>query len=246
MNYLPTLWMDNSSKKLIRNFLSRRENNPALIWSVCTLLICYLMSYLYWIYSPGIGEYLAASSNNVFQEKEYWRLFTSSFIHADMAHFLSNGLMLTIMGYFVSYHFGFFIYPVMGFISGIFINLFVISGFADFSYHSNNMTIVGASGVVHYLWGFWFVTYILIQSHIPFNRRLMKVMAVGIFILVPTELKANVSYLAHGLGIIFGALTGLVYYVVNKRKIKSFEVWETISDDFDAELAEEALYSTHH
>ena len=227
--------MKKKNKKLIRNFLSRRDNNRALFWSLLTLVICFIMSHLYWNPLFKVNHFLAASPYNVFEQKEYWRLFTSSFIHADFNHFLSNSLMLTIMGYFVNYHFGTIVYPIFGFVSGIFINLFVIWD------HTGNWTLVGASGVVHYLWGFWFITYILIQSHIALNRRLMKVIAVGIFILVPTEFKANVSYLAHGIGIILGCFTGFLYFIVNRKKIKSYEVWKEIEEVVDEDLAMEAM-----
>ena len=146
--------MELIGKKLTHNILSRRPQSNAWSWILVTLISCYLMSYLYWNFNPGIGQYFSASPQKVFEAKEYWRLFTSSFIHADMAHFLSNSLMLTVMGYFVNYHYGSLIYPLFGFVSGIFINLYVIWNF------SPNSTLVGASGVVHYLWGFWFITYV--------------------------------------------------------------------------------------
>jgi rhomboid protease GluP len=227
-------------RKLTSNILSRRPQSNAWSWSVLTLVTCYFMSYLYWNFNPGIGQYLAASPAKVFHAKEYWRLFTSSFIHGDMAHFLSNSLMLTVMGYFVNYHYGSLVYPLFGFISGIFINLYVIW---DFSPQS---TLVGASGVVHYLWGFWFITYLFIQTNISLNRRLMKVLAVGIFVLAPTEFKANVSYLAHGVGIVLGGGTGLIYFFLNREKIRSYEVWEPVYEEVDDDLNYEAMKSVKY
>ncbi len=230
--------MEIIGKKLTHNILSRKPHTNALWWSLGILIICYIMSYIYWNLSPGLGDYLAASPEKVFTQKEYWRLFTSSFIHGDMAHFLSNSLMLSLMGYFVNYHYGSLIYPLFGFIAGIFINLYVIWDYSPGS------SLVGASGVVHYLWGFWFITYLFVQADVSFNRRLMKVVAVGIFILAPTEFKANVSYLAHGVGTVLGVLTGFIYFLLNHKKIRSLEVWEPIYDIYDEELADEAQQST--
>jgi len=229
--------MDITNKRLIRNFLSRKSNNKALQWSLFTLFVCLVMSNVYWNFSPGIGDLLAASPEKVFASKEYWRLFTSSFIHADLAHLLSNSLMMTIMGYFVIYQYGVLIFPFLGFIAGIFINLIVIWNY------SAGSTIVGASGIVHYLWGYWLVLYILIQHHVPFNRRLMKVTAVGIFILAPTEFKPNVSYLAHAIGLAFGIFTGICYFIFNRQMIRSYEHWEPVVERVDEELAQEALNS---
>lgn len=226
--------MEIIGKKLTHNILSRKPNSNALWWSMGTLVLCYFISILNWNFSQEGSDFLAASPHKVFIQKEYWRLFTSSFIHGDMAHFLSNSVMLSIMGYFVNYHYGTVIYPILGFIAGIFINLYVIW---NFSPHS---TLVGASGIVHYLWGFWFITYIFVQKDVSLSRRFMKVVAVGIFILAPTEFKENVSYLAHGVGTFLGILTGSLFCLLNQKKIKSLEVWEPIYDIYDVELAQEA------
>jgi rhomboid protease GluP len=203
-----------------------------------TLLICLGMSQVYWNHS--FGEYLAASPEMVFEKKQYWRLFTSSFIHGDLAHLLSNSVMLSIMGYFVCSHYGASMYPLLGFIVGIFINLIVIWDYPA------RASLVGASGVVHYLWGFWLVLYIFIQKHIPLGRRFMKATAVGIFILVPTEFKPQVSYYAHGVGLALGVLCGFIYYLVNYKKISSFEVWEeVVEEDDDEEEYEEGWHYLH-
>jgi len=227
--------MEYKNQRLIRNFLTTKKNNRAFFWSFFTLFICLVMSQIYWNYNPGMGELLAASPKKVFGDGEYWRLFTSSFIHGDLAHLLSNSLMLTAMGYFVSYNYGAIAYPVFGFVAGIFINLIVIAGYND------NTTLVGASGVVHYLWGFWLVLYIFIQRHVPLNRRLMKVTAVGIFVLAPTEFKPQVSYYAHAVGLALGILTAIPYYILNRKKFRSYEEWETIVEVIDEELENEAL-----
>ena len=69
----------------------------------------------------------------------------------------------------------------------------------------------------------------------------MKVLAVGIFVLAPTEFKANVSYLAHGVGIVLGGLTGLIYYFLNREKIRSYEVWEPVYEEVNEDLNDEAI-----
>jgi rhomboid protease GluP len=211
---------------LKQHFLKRKFASKAKHWSLGTLLACYIMSLFYWN-SPELSQFLAASPNKVFEMKEYWRLFTSSFIHADLGHFLSNSLMLTLMGYFVSHYFGSIMYPILGFLGGILINLIVIWDYPE------HQSLIGASGIVHYLWGFWLINFLFIQKEITFARRFMKIIAVGIFILVPTEFKSNVSYYAHGVGLVLGLLFGLIYFLINRKRIKSYEQWEAIYDDED-------------
>lgn len=222
--------------KLVRNFLSlKKTGNPAFKWTLITLGLCYLMSFLYW--NHPLGELLKANPATVFGEKEYWRLFTSSFIHGDLGHLLSNSLMLGVMGYFVNYHYGKIIFPVLGFLSGILINLIVIWS------HPPEVGLVGASGVVHWLWGFWLVLYIPIQRSVPIPRRVMKVTAVGLFVLLPTEFNAQTSYYAHGVGLGLGLVTGLIYFLLFAKKIYSYEQWEQEVNVVDDELVNEAIGS---
>lgn len=194
------------------------------------------MSFLYW--NHPIGEYLAASPRTVFGMGEYWRLFTSSLIHADLSHFLSNSFMLAIMGYFVNYHYGAVAFPLLAFLFGILINLVVIWNYpADTS-------LVGASGVVYWLWGFWLILYIGIQRHISIYRRFMKVSVVGLFVLLPGEFRAQTSYFAHGVGLLLGMFFGLVYFLINAKKFYASEVWTEVIEIEDEELAQEALSSS--
>ena len=229
--------MEFVEKRLVKNFLSRSGiKNNALYWSLGTLLVCLVMSNLYW-YSP-LGEYLAASPERVFGAQEYWRLFTSSFIHGDMDHFLSNSVMLSFMGYFVAYHFKAWTFPVLSFLSGILINLIVIWNFPP------ETSLVGASGIVYYIWGFWLVNYILIQKHIPLVRRFMKATAIGIIVLAPSEFRPQVSYYAHAVGLALGILMGYAYYLVFKQKIHAAEQWHYQTKYVDDELVFEAMEAT--
>lgn len=221
-------------RKLVSNYLTRKHHHgPAVNWVIFTLMVCYGLSFLYW--NHPIGEYLAASPRKVFEAKEYWRLFTSSIIHADLSHFLSNSFMLSIMGYFVSYHYGPVILPGIAFLSGILINLIVIWGYPP------EVSLVGASGVVYWLWGFWLVLYFGIQRHETIIRRIMKVSIVGMFILIPSEFSPQVSYYAHGVGFVLGMLFGLIYFLINRKKFFASEVWREQINYVDEELVQEAL-----
>lgn len=220
--------------KLVRNFLSlKKTGNPAFKWTLITLGLCYFMSFLFWNHPQG--DLLKANPATVFGDHEYWRLFTSSFIHGDLDHLLSNSLMLGVMGYFVNYHYGKVIFPVLGFLSGILINLIVIWD------HPPELGLVGASGVVYWLWGFWLVLYIAIQRNVPLPRRIMKVMAVGLFVLLPTEFNAQTSYYAHGIGLGLGLITGLIYFSLFAKKIYSYEEWTQEVNHVDDELVNEAI-----
>ncbi len=144
-----------------------------------------------------------------------------------MKHLLSNSVMLIVMSYFVYSHYGAKMYPFIAIIMGAFVNIFVLMTF------KNEVAIVGISGVVYFLWGLWLTLYIKIQRHIPLGRRFMKVLIVGSFLLIPNVFEANVSHLSHFLGFIVGVLNGVIYYLLYKKDILSFEDWKYVADDED-------------
>lgn len=212
--------------KLVSNFLTKSRFTYALPLALIILCLSLVLSNVYW--HLELGQYLQATPSLVFEKGEYWRLFTSSFIHGDLSHFLSNSLMLSVMSYLVISHYGYWVYPILSFTMGAVINLLVILSF------KHDVAIVGASGVVYYLWGFWLVLYLFIQRHIPFTRKIMKIIAISLMVLIPTQFEANISYLAHGLGFALGIITGFLYFIFNKgfiySKEKKIEVATPISN----------------
>jgi len=203
--------------KVIGNFLSKERFAYALPLTFIVLVGILILSNIYWHPEMYLSEYLKATPTLVFENGEYWRLFTSSLIHGDLSHFLSNSLMLSLMGYFVTAYYSWYIYPFLSVLMGGLINYSVLLSF------NRDIAIVGASGIVYYLWGFWLILYLFIQRHIPLSRRFMKIAAIFLALLVPTSFAANISYLAHGIGFILGLLTGLLYFIVNRKFIFSLE-----------------------
>ena len=128
--------------------------------------------------------------------------------------------MLFILTYFVTSFYGSFISVGLGFIMGMIINYFVISGY------QTDTTLVGASGVIYYLWGFWLVLYVCISKHMHIIGRLIRIGGIFLILLVPTTYSPSTSYMAHYIGFGVGFITGLVYYLLNHKKIAEFEFWE--------------------
>lgn len=70
----------------------------------------------------------------------------------------------------------------------------------------------------------------------------MKVVAISLMVLVPTSYDPQVSYLAHGVGLVGGILLGLLTFLIKKDYFRSFEKWEYINtgllddEDFEEEV----------
>lgn len=225
-------------KKFTSNYLTSAKYPFAKLSAIFLLSICVIFSNFYWDKSYSISSQLHASGKLIFESHEYWRLFTTSLIHGDLQHLLSNCLMLYILTYFVTSFYGFFISVLWSLTMGMLTNYLV------FLQYSENITLVGASGIIYYLWGFWLVLYLLIQKQMSLINRLLRIGAVFLILLVPTSYSPSTSYLAHYIGLIIGACNGVVYYMLFRKKIKTFEVWkykiiEPI--DFDYSGQEESL-----
>jgi rhomboid protease GluP len=207
-------------KKFKRNYLTKRKFSYGKLAAFSIIGICLVFSNIYWDQSNVLSGHLSASQSLVLEKGEYWRLFTTSFIHGDLKHLLSNSLMLFILTYFVTSFFGVLASIGLSFSMGMLINLITISQYGQ------DTTLVGASGVVYFLWGFWLILYVCIEKQMSLIRRLVRVMGIFFILLIPTTYSPTTSYMAHYVGLVLGIGCGLVYYLINHPKIKSFEVWD--------------------
>lgn len=207
-------------KRFIRNYLSKTKYQTGKLSAFFILTLCLIASLFYWDQSFAFSHLLSASKTNVFEQNEFWRLFTTSFIHGDIEHLLANSLMLFILTYFVTAFFGAGISILLSFIMGIGINYIVISQYAQ------DTTLVGASGVIFYLWGFWLIQYVFINTHMSLFSRLVRVGGIFLILLVPTSYDPATSYLAHYIGFAIGLVIGSIYFAIKRNYIRSFEFWE--------------------
>ena len=220
--------------KLVETYLNKEKYHYGLVVSILFLSICIVASLFYWSPDYPIKELLGASPYLIFEKKEYWRLFTTLFTHADIEHLLSNSLMLFFLMYFVTSFFGYWISIALSLIMGAVINYFVLM-----SFNSEATTLVGISGVIYYLWGLWFILYLFIDETISLPRRLVKVFGIFLILLVPTSYAPQTSYLAHYLGFAIGFATGLIVYPLFRKKTISYKRWENrIVHDFEQEEKE--------
>jgi rhomboid protease GluP len=221
-------------KKFMHNYLSFKKHTYGKLAGFFILALCTIMSNFYWDKSFGLSSYLSANASLVVEHNEYWRLFTTTLIHGDLEHLLSNSLMLFILTYFVTAFYGGIVSIVWSLLMGMLTNLIVIS-----QYTNELTTLVGASGVVFYLWGFWLVLYVLIQRQMSLINRLLRVGAVFLVLLIPSSYSPTTSYMAHYVGFLIGAGNGLLYFILFYKKIFSYETWEyKVIEDVDYDYGE--------
>lgn len=214
-------------RKFISNYLSTLKYKSGKDSVFIALGLCVLFSWQYWNPEFTFSDKLAASYNSVINKGEFWRLFTTSFVHADLKHLLSNSFMLSLLIYFVTSFFGPFISVLLSFVVATITNLFVIN------IYGGDVNLVGASGVVFYLWGFWMILYMFLQRHYSIINRSLRMGAVFLILLIPNEYQPSTSYLAHYIGFGVGIVVGGLYFLIYRKKLLGAEKWSVreVSDE---------------
>ena len=208
-------------KRLIKTMLSLKPSVNAFVMATVSVLLMTLTTLFYWRNDFDLASYLPAGQVEVFQQGQYWRLLTAIFIHADLAHLLSNMYMLWIFGFFVFGYFGFAIYPWISLLLAALVNGAAVATYAP------EVHLLGASGLVYILGGFWLTLYFLIQRQYSVLSRLMRVTGISLVIFTPSTFVATTSYRTHAFGFAAGLLAALYYFYKNLHRIRSYEVYKT-------------------
>ncbi|MFP5386547.1 MAG: rhomboid family intramembrane serine protease [Bacteriovoracia bacterium] len=219
--------------KLTKTFLSKRPRGKSFLVAFASLLILLLF------FGEG-RENLSANGYLVFQKKEYWKAFTTTFLHADLTHLAHNAFFFAGLAGLLHNYFGFLVFPVLSLIVGGLINLVALSIYPP------EVHLVGVSGVIYFMASFWLTLYLLIERRQKLIVRVVHAIAVSLIFFFPQVFEQKTSYLAHGLGFLFGVPLGLLYYFLNRRKIRSFDEWTEINKDEEYEDTIELDASSYH
>ena len=216
-------------KRLISTHLSKRPLVGALAMAMGMLLICLAFSLIYWRFDPW-AQYLAANYKLAVEGGEYWRLMTSTFVHGDIKHLLSNAYMLGILSYFVYGYFGFWVYPFTALFLSAWVNYLTLQEMHP------KVFLIGASGMVYLLAGFWLTIYIFVERQRSIGQRIVRALGVAVLTLFPTTFEEQVSYLAHWNGLLVGVAFAFIFFFFFKDKIRQNEKWKIIIEEPEEEL----------
>lgn len=224
-------------KKFVSNFLTKRHHKLGGFISFFFLSLCLLISYFYWSKNLEMSHLLAANADLVFKKKQFWRLITSLFVHADLKHLLSNSMMLGFLCYFVASFYNKLTLSFLFIFGGAITNALCLL------FYPAHVYLVGASGVIFLLWGFWLVLFMGIETRYGLISRTIRAVGVFLILLVPTSYSPQTSYLAHYMGFFIGMLGGIMYYFIFKDRILAYEQWSfkfSFDDELDPKLWEES------
>jgi rhomboid protease GluP len=205
---------------VVATILSKKPGKGAARAVVGTLVVLVAVSALYWWGPPGVAAALPASGETVFEQGETWRLVTAIAAHADPIHLLSNAVFLTWLIYLAYGAFGPSLYPWSA------VPLSAVALAVTLEGYAPNIRVVGASGMLYLLAGAWLTLYVLVERRLSVAKRLVRVVGFFLVVLVPTSIRPEVSYRAHGIGLFFGICLGLAYFLARRDAIREGERWE--------------------
>jgi rhomboid protease GluP len=212
-----------------QTLLSQKPREWSLEVAGTCLCVVLAMSLLAWRNNRELLPALAATPDGVFARGEYWRLLTALAVHGDVLHVVSNVFLLTFFAYLLFGYFGFWVFPVLSLAMGAFTNYLALLTYPA------NVILLGASGVVYWMAGFWLVMYLLVERSVRTGTRVLRVVCLALLVLLPTSFQLSVSYRSHAIGLGLGVLSAVVYFWRNREFLRRAEVWEIEepADDFE-------------
>lgn len=197
---------------------------PAVATLVTLLVV--LGAMIAWSGHWQANQWMAATRTLVLEKHNWWRAWTALVVHADPKHLLSNSFLFFILGTFLFGYFGTWAFPVLPFVFGGLTNFFVLSRM------SPDVQLMGVSGVVFWMGGFWLVLYLMIDRRRTWAQRSLRAGGVALGIFMPTEaFDPGISYLSHLIGFVSGVTVGFVYYAINRQRFRAAEVIETVMEE---------------
>lgn len=211
-------------------WLTRKPHRLAGLIAAWSLFLVIVGSAMYWRDWFQSSQWMIASSDAVFQKHEYWRLWTSLFAHADMGHLASNSILFFVLGYFLYGYFGAWVFPTLAIAVGGLTNALTLLTYEP------TVRLLGISGVVYWMGGFWLVLYLMLDKQRNYLQRSLRAMGVALGIFMPgTAFEPQISYKAHLFGFVLGVVSGLIYYAFKKDFFKKALVTEIVTEVYKDE-----------
>jgi rhomboid protease GluP len=206
------------------------DRNAGLITAIVTLLLV-LGSVMFHQDFLHASQWMPASHESIYDKHQLWRLWTTLFAHADIAHLLSNSLLFFILGYFLIGYFGAFVFPIAAFAFGGLTNLIVLKTYPS------QVDLIGVSGVVYWMAGAWLALYFALDRKRSYAQRGLRITGVALGIFMPASaFDPAISYAAHFVGFLIGILFGVIFYFWNRSKFLKALIIEDIIEDPETEI----------
>ncbi len=151
-----------------------------------------------------------------FSEKEYYRIFTSMFLHGDMEHLVNNMLLLFGLGAMIEKEVGHISFGVLYFMTGLGGN--VTSLLYKLLLGEWTVVSIGASGAVFGLIGVLLVLTLMPNVKIPNATPVRILLVIGYSIYCGIN-ETNIDNAAHIGGVLCGVLFSVLWFGVFHKRL---------------------------
>lgn len=203
---------------VVENWLTQKPRAYAGAMTFLLSLILFVMGSMALSGAFQLDQLLPASAGRIFQNHEYWRLWSALFMHADAGHLFGNVFLLLPFSYLLTAYYGALLFPVLGILMGGVVNFFVVRSLPA------QVSLIGISGVVYWVAAAWLTLFVLVDTRKSLRRRFAIATVTSIVLLFPETYKQETSYYSHFLGYILGVISGIIFYLAKRKKILSKEV----------------------
>ncbi|MDZ4660383.1 MAG: rhomboid family intramembrane serine protease [Pseudomonadota bacterium] len=218
--------------RVVKTLLDYPPARDNLRTSLVFTTLLFVLTSIFWRLEMATQDYFYGISQEVFSNKEYWRIFSAVLIHKDIGHYASNAVAILALGYLLLGWFSWRVYPV-----GCFLLAGLTNAFALWTYEPE-VRLLGASGLVYLMAGFWLMSYVLIQRSQRLGRRLIRAVGVTLGTLFPTTFEPAVSYRTHAIGFVIGLVFAAVWFYFNFNRIRGFEILVPVEPEGSEDLGE--------
>jgi rhomboid protease GluP len=174
-------------------------------------VLVYLVSYYLKPSWYSLGD---LNFEQVVAAKEYWRILTAMFLHANLSHIFNNMLLLFFLGAMIEKEIGHFRYVFLYFLSGIGGNCFslLIKAITN-----DKVSTIGASGAVFGLVGVLLALVLFSGRKIP-NVTPLRVILMIVLSLYNGMTGLNIDNAGHVGGLLSGFLAGTIMCMIQRRR----------------------------
>ena len=125
--------------------------------------------------------------------------------------------MFGVLAFLLYGYYGASVYPGLTFLSGA-----IVTALALRTYPAQTW-LVGASGVVYWMAGFWLALYLMLERRVSIGKRVVRAFGFGVIVLVPTAFEPAVSYRTHFIGFLVGIAFAIAYFAKHKERFRAAE-----------------------
>lgn len=217
-----------------KNYLSQ---SPLRLSKILFPWITLLYLGLTWIsisYGDFFAEHFWASGSQIFEQQEYWRIFTAIFSHKDFGHFAGNAFLFVPLTYLMLGYFP-LLYMVSFFLAGL-------TNILTLQVYPSQVYLLGSSGWVFVLGGAWLSLFLWIDHRERWGRRWGSALFLSLMLFVPDQIQSDVSYLSHFFGFLLGAMVSSLYFWMRRDFFQQFIEMEPKEEEESYEKQELSLF----